>query len=344
MVQQTKLIRILSLDGGGIRGIIPARILVSLERKLQEIDHNPRAGIADYFDLIAGTSTGGILSCILLCPDGSDPHRPRFTAQEALEMYMEKGEDIFQLTLMQRIRSAGGILDEKYSANGLEKVLETYFDELTLSQLMKPCLITAYDIRQRKAHFFTQHDAQKKRSHNYYLRDVARATSAAPSYFEVSQIKALDNKQYPLVDGGVFANNPALCAYAEARQLKFSNRSHYPSASEMLILSLGTGSEERSYIYETARNWGMIEWIKPLFDIMMSGVSETVDFQLKQIYQAIEKPEQYLRISPSLGNASPDMDDASEENLQALFEAGEKCAEDYDREITELARMLIENK
>ena len=344
MVQQTKLIRILSLDGGGIRGIIPARILVSLEKKLQEIDHNPRASIADYFDLIAGTSTGGILSCILLCPDGSDPQRPRFTAQKALEMYMEKGEDIFQLTLMQRIRSAGGILDEKYSANGLETVLETYFNELRLSQLLKPCLITAYDIQRRRAHFFTQHDALRKRSHDFYLRDVARATSAAPSYFEVPRIKALDNERYPLVDGGVFANNPALCAYAEARQMKFSNRTDHPSASEMLILSLGTGSEERSYIYEAARNWGMIEWIKPLFDIMMSGVSETVDFQLKQIYEAIGKQVQYFRINPSLGNANPDMDDASEENLQALFEAGQKCAEGHDREITNFARMLIESQ
>lgn len=154
-----KLTRILSIDGGGIRGIIPGQLLVVLERKLQELEGGNSKSIADYFDLIAGTSTGGILTCLYLCP-GEDPAKPCFTAQEAVELYLERGDEIFDASLFQKLKSLGGAADEKYSADELEEVLDDYLDKLKLDQLIKPCLITAYDIKRRKAHFFTQHGAK----------------------------------------------------------------------------------------------------------------------------------------------------------------------------------------
>ena len=90
-----QLTRILSIDGGGIRGIIPGQVLVSVEKKLQNRTNNKNARIADYFDFLAGTSTGGILTCVYLCPDRNDKTIPRFTAQEALNLYLEHGQDIF---------------------------------------------------------------------------------------------------------------------------------------------------------------------------------------------------------------------------------------------------------
>src|SRR5512136_361904 len=115
----SEFIRILSIDGGGIRGIIPGQILALLEDKLQKRTGNPEARIADFFDFIAGTSTGGILTCIYLCPDPQNPARPRFTAQEAVEFYLQRGKKIFSRTLWQKIRSLWGIIDEKYSAEPL---------------------------------------------------------------------------------------------------------------------------------------------------------------------------------------------------------------------------------
>ena len=343
MATNSKLTRILSIDGGGIRGIIPGQILVALEKKLQQLDNNPKGKIADYFDMIAGTSTGGILACIYLSPEKAGSKKPRFSAKEAVDLYLERGDEIFDISFWHKIKSAGGVMDEKYAADELEDALNDYMGELKLSELIKPCLVSSYDIKRRKAHFFTQHDANTN-EHNYLVKEVARATSAAPTYFEVAKIKSLSNVTYPLIDGGVFVNNPTLCAYAEARKLKFDKFRQKPSAKNMLIFSLGTGTTSKPYYYQDAKDWGMVQWIKPIIDIMMSGVAETVVYQLKQIYDAVGTPEQYLRISPELGNANADMDDASMENLKALKVAGEKSAIKHDKDLTKLAEKLIENK
>src|SRR5207253_3171898 len=130
------------IDGGGIRGIIPGRVLVFLEEKLQEISGDSNTRISDAFDLIAGTSTGGILTCLYLCPD-SGSSRPRFSAAQAVDLYLQNGDDIFDVSIWKRISSVGGVADEKYSAAPLGKVLHDYFGDLQLSQLLKPCLVAA---------------------------------------------------------------------------------------------------------------------------------------------------------------------------------------------------------
>jgi len=330
--------RILSIDGGGIRGIIPGQVLVALEGKLKKHTRNEEARIADYFDLIAGTSTGGILACVCLCPAiGSELKKPHFSAEEAVELYFKRGEKIFDLSTRQRLQSVGGLVDEKYSAHELEEALGDYFQDLKLSDLLKPCLITAYDIRRRQAKFFTQHDAIENKMHDYYVKDVARATAAAPTYFELARIKSLTDVPYPLIDGGVFANNPALCAYAEVRN-KFKEK---PSAKDMAILSLGTGYIKKQYSYKAAKDWGAVEWIKPLIDVLMSGVSETVDYQMSQIFDSVDKPEQYLRINDELLFASPDMDDASSDNLINLKQDGTRIGEKFDDQLEAFIKYLV---
>lgn len=331
-----KLTRILSIDGGGIRGIIPGQILVTLEEKLKKATANENARIADYFDLIAGTSTGGILACAYLCPDQKDPLRPKFTAEEVVNLYLERGDEIFNVPLKHKIITAGGTIDEKYPSEELEDALNDYFGETKLSQLLKPCLISSYDIKRRQGHFFTQHDAIKKEGWDYFVKDVARATSAAPTYFECSKVKSLTNINYPLIDGGVFVNNPALCAYAEV------HNEYEVTARDMAILSLGTGYEKQAYNYNQAKDWGMLGWIKPLISIMMSGVSEVVDYQLRQIYSAVKAPGQYLRINTEFPiNVNSDMDDASQGNLNALKELGTETAQIFDNQLDEFVKLLV---
>jgi patatin-like phospholipase/acyl hydrolase len=331
-------IRVLSIDGGGIRGIIPGQVLVSLEEKLKRRTENDGARIADHFDLIAGTSTGGILTCLYLCPEeGGERKRPRFTAEEAVNLYLTRGGYIFDLSLWQIIKSAGGILDEKYDAGALEAALDDYFGELKLSDLIKPCLVTAYDIEDRSAKFFTQHDAIDDKEQDYYVKDVARATSAAPVYFEPEKVNSLKDVSCPLIDGGVFANNPTLCAYAEVRH-KFPGR---PRAKDMAILSLGTGYIKKKYEYEKAKDWGAISWIRPVIDILMSGVAEVVDYQIAQIYDAIECPAQYLRINSDLKYAKPEMDCVSGDNLENLKREGIRIAAEFDAELDAFIEFLL---
>lgn len=332
-----KLTRILSIDGGGIRGIIPGQILVALEEKLKKASKNPEARIADFFDLIAGTSTGGILACAHLCPDEKKPKRPKFDARQVVDLYLERGDEIFNIPFFHKMRTASGVTDEKYPSDQLEVALNDYFGEIKLSQLLKPCLITSYDIKRRQGHFFTQRDAARDEGWNYYLKDVARATSAAPTYFECSKVKSLTNITYPLVDGGVFVNNPALCAYAEVHH-EFGGI----TAKDMAILSLGTGFSKKSYDYNQAKDWGLVGWVKPLIDIMMSGVAEVVDYQLKQIYDAVGAPKQYVRINTELPiGVNADMDDASQQNLNALKELGSETAQRFSKHLDEFVDLVM---
>jgi patatin-like phospholipase/acyl hydrolase len=331
-----KLTRILSIDGGGIRGIIPGQILVALEEKLKKKAGNDNVRIADYFDLIAGTSTGGILTCAYLCPDKDNPSRPRYTAGQVVNFYLDRGNEIFDVPLKQKIITAGGTLDEKYPAEKLEGALKDYFGDTKLSELFKPCLITSYDIERRQAHFFTQKDAILKEGWNYYVKDVARATSAAPTYFECAKVTSLTNIGYPLIDGGVFVNNPAICAYAEV------HHQYNVRAKDMAILSLGTGYVKKSYDYNKAKDFGLVGWIKPLIDIMMSGVSEVVDYQLNEIFTAVKAPGQYVRINTEFPiTVNADMDDASKENLSALKELGTETAQKFDSQLDEFVNLLI---
>src|SRR5260370_12515238 len=177
--------KILSIDGGGIRGIVPGQVLIAIETKLQQRTGNPDARIADFFDFFAGTSTGGILTCVLLCPSLIDPKRARFSAKDAVKLYVENGSKIFDAGLWHKIVSLNGVLEEKYEAGGIDGWLEKYFGELRLSQLLKPCIITSYDIERRETKFFAQQDYSRLGDEaDFLVKDVCRATSAAPTYFE----------------------------------------------------------------------------------------------------------------------------------------------------------------
>jgi patatin-like phospholipase/acyl hydrolase len=337
--KKRKIIRILSIDGGGIRGVIPGQILVALEEKLKNATSDENTRIADHFDLIAGTSTGGILTCAYLCPapdNNNKSTRPKFTAREVVNLYLERGGEIFDIPLKHKLKSAGGKLDEKYPFEMLESALADYFGDTRLSQLLKPCLISSYDIKRRQAHFFTQHDAKKKQGWDFLVRDVARATSAAPTFFECSKVWSETHISYPLIDGGVFVNNPAMCAYAEV------HNKYKVAAERMALLSIGTGFEKKSYNYDKAKDWGLIGWIRPLLSIMMSGVSEVVDYQLRQVFSSVKASSQYLRINTEFpNNVDPDMDDASQENLNALKELGTETAQKYDSQIDEFVKLLL---
>lgn len=320
-----KKVRILSIDGGGIRGIIPGTILQYFESQIQEKTGNASAKLSDYFDMIAGTSTGGILASLYLTPN--EAGRPKYSAEEVLGLYLKKGGEIFHQSVWQKSKTLGGLLDEKYDAEALEEEMAEYFQETLLSDLLKPCLLTAYDIEHRKASFFR--NVHKENKHvDFKVKDAARATSAAPTYFEPAMITSLTGEEFALVDGGMFANNPAMCAYSDARGMDFSQllkdeaKPNNPRAKDMVIVSISTGSSKESYDYEKAKDWGMAAWIKPIIDILMSGNSDTIDYHLKQIFSTTEDPACYLRLEPKLEDHDPSMDNAKEENLADLHQLG----------------------
>jgi len=318
-------VRILSIDGGGIRGLIPAVIL-------DHIETTTGKPCCELFDLIAGTSTGGILGCGLTIP--GDGGRPKFAARDLIGLYAEHGGRIFDRSLWDGFRSLGGLTDEKYGEDGIEGLLKEYFGKAMLSQATTNLLVTAYDITARKPHFFKSWRAQGKRNksgeskhdRDFMMRDVCRATSAAPTYFEPAKIKSSSKNTFHLIDGGVFANNPGMCALSSARRL-------FPDEDSFLFLSLGTGETTREIPYAKAKNWGLAGWARPLLYIMFDGVSDTTDFHLRQ-----ELGIDYLRVQTVLGKGvNDDMDDAGDENIATLRGLGEQLVDGNRAKLDALA-------
>jgi patatin-like phospholipase/acyl hydrolase len=282
--------RILAIDGGGIRGIIPALVLTELER---------RAGrpVADLFDLVAGTSTGGILACALTRPEA----RP---AAELVDIYRTEGPKIFSRTPVRVITSVLGLADEKYDDTALNEALEHYLGDKLLGDAAPKLLLTSYDLEARTPKFFK---SWREEDHAVPARIAARATAAAPTYFEPVQLGKMG-----LVDGGVFANDPAMCAYAEARRIAPDERPY--------VVSLGTGQQTDPIHYRDAKGWGLVAWVRPLIDVVFDGVADTVDYQLREVVDDGD----YARFQIELSKANDAMDDASPGNLAALAQHAEE--------------------
>lgn len=334
----SKMIRVLSIDGGGVRGILPAKILVRLEELLQLYSGNTEARIGQYFDLIAGTSTGAILTSLYLCPEKSGSMDSKYKAQEILMFYINYASDIFHKNFLNRIGSVFGLFGAKYLPDNLENLLLEYLGDFRMEDLIKPCLIPAYDIVSGQAMFFNQMKAYRNDSFNYLVREVVRGSTAAPTYFPVAKIHDSYRNELALIDGGMFANNPALCAFIEA--CKFPS---HPSEKDILLLSLGTGSKDISYKYEKAKKWGNLQWAIPVIDIYGSSASQTVHHQLTHLYQGNGKADQYVRIDTELQkhHVAPNMDNVSEDNIKALLALGDLLVEEYDEVLKAFARRLV---
>jgi patatin-like phospholipase/acyl hydrolase len=293
--------RLLSIDGGGIRGLIPALVLAEVEK---------RSGKRTFelFDLIAGTSTGGILACALCAPEA-------LPAEQLVALYEEEGPTIFDRSVWQRIRSAEGLLDEKYDAGPLDRALERFLSDKRLSETKPDLLVPAYNMGDPGPYFFKSRKAREE-NEDFPLSQVARATAAAPTYFEPAELAG-----QALVDGGVFAANPAMCAFAEVMR--------FEPAADVFLLSLGTGQRTHKRSFDEVEDWGLVEWAKPILDVVFDGVSDAVDYQLRH---ALDDGH-YWRLQVELDRAADDLDDAGERNLRLLREQAERLIADRSADI-----------
>jgi patatin-like phospholipase/acyl hydrolase len=309
---------VLCVDGGGIRGVIPAMVLADLEERTGK--HT-----AELFDLIAGTSTGGIIALALTVP-GEDG-KPRWTANDLVGLYLTEGPRIFHHSIGRMLETGLGLLDEKYDAKPLDEALKTYLGDAMISEALTDVLVPSYDLEHRMPFFFKTDRAKEKPEHDWAMHEAARATAAAPTYFEPEKLTA-EGLTFALCDGGVFAANPAMCAYAEARR-------RHPRA-DIRLVSLGTGQLTRPLHYDQVKGWGLIEWARPLFDVVFDGVSDATDYELTQLLPASD----YTRFQVELVGASDSLDNANEQNLEALQRLArtliKERADDLERLATEL--------
>ena len=320
--------KILSIDGGGIRGIIPAIVLKKIEEETNQ-------ATAKTFDLIAGTSTGGLLA-LGLSKDGGEGKKERYTAGDLVDIYKNRGSNIFGRDhrrdsiaetlissvegLIQEASSLGdwvapiedfvlkarGIGDEIYSHEGLVNVLKCYFGEATLENIYRDIevMVTCYDIERRSPFFlkswYPTHGSVK-------IWEAARATSAAPTFFEPVQLQ-IGNKERNLIDGGIFINSPAVSAYAEAKRI-------FPDEKDFFVLSLGTGTFTKRLEYKEAKNWGKFGWSFHLLDCIFDGIQDAVDYQMNKFF---DQTHNYFRLTGNLNSDNDRMDNVDACNIKSL--------------------------
>ncbi|MEZ5831749.1 MAG: patatin-like phospholipase family protein [Dongiaceae bacterium] len=294
----------LAIDGGGIRGILPAMVLTDLERRTNR-------PIIDLFDMIVGTSTGGLIGLGLACP--GEGGRPRHTARDVVRLYEVEGKRVFSRSVWHKIRAVGNLADEKYPSAGLEEVLEGYFGDCRLKDALCDVVVPAYEIERRFPFFFKVSNARAKQYYDYPMKQVIRAATAAPTYFEPARIE-IDgpNDYYALVDGALFAYNPGMCAYTEVLD-------RFPDHDSIIMVSLGTGELTRRLPYDEVKGWGAARWAQPTFALMCDGICDVVDYQLQQLLPPTpDGMRQYYRFQARLDVGNDDMDDASSTNIRVL--------------------------
>ncbi|EHJ47415.1 Patatin [Solidesulfovibrio carbinoliphilus subsp. oakridgensis] len=302
--------RILCIDGGGILGLIPALVLAEIEARAGRL-----AG--SLFDLVAGTSTGGIIACAVAAG---------IPAGRVVDLYRQRGKDIFSRSWRHRLASGFGLLGPRYGAEGIEAALDDVFGDRKLSDCALDLLIPAYDIEARCSVLFKSAKASDSRR-DYYLRDVCRATSAAPTYFPPARINSLAGEEATLVDGGIYANNPAACALAQAAKAG--------SIGDVAMVSLGTGQLTRPYLYEAAQGWGLAAWVRPLLDCMFDGQSDTAAHQCQALLG-----DRAIRLQPALPRDLA-MDDAGESALATLEAIARGLIADQDALLDKICEMAL---
>jgi hypothetical protein len=285
--EKPKRFKILSLDGGGIRGLVSAYMLLEIEKQLKENGEPP---IREYFDMIAGTSTGSILAAGIALG---------YPIEELIDIYEKRGLEIFPYQKLYdwkrlKLLFKYGISAPKFSNEGLINLLkkEKRFQKqeedgtyryITLQEVGKDVgkdekkpivLILAFDTIYRNTTFFTNDSLAAKNKrwfNNIPLWEICVSSASAPTFFPAYELKYREQDKedwtFPHVDGGVTANNPSLCAIARA--IKLGHK-----LEDISLLSIGTGENKNPLIFNKIVRWGLIEWGLRISDVFMEGQAE----------------------------------------------------------------------
>jgi hypothetical protein len=339
-------VRILSIDGGGVRGIIPAMILAEIEQRTNQ-------PIANSFDYVIGTSTGGILALGLTVPAPNKPHAPRYSAQDLVDAYEREAQQIFPSDPLRSIR---GIARPKYPPDGLERVLAAKFGDVRVEDALTSVMVTSYALETRQ-HFVFSSETDNAL---FYMRDAARATSAAPTYFapfrfriapEVVEAEWKNTPDSPrkrtdlsLIDGGVFANNPTTYGIAQVRRIeeRIGDDRRYGERRPWLIISLGTGEISSSASFSDVENswrWGLVDWASPLVDIMFAESGMTEEWGDWSLFTKLG--DYYFRLQPtSLTKATAALDDASPKNMKELRQIARAYVDTHKKTFDKIVALL----
>ena len=354
---------ILSIDGGGMRGIIPAHIISRIDELIKEM--NEDKPLYSFFDLVAGTSTGGLIALAMTTSplitnlkkeEGDDilytyeteplSFIDKFKGKKQkeslnptlitkgtdcstlIDIYKKEGKNIFKA----ESRFFGSLLKDKYDSKHIESFLFNTFKNSKMNQCLTPTMVVSYDASNGIPFIFNSWEDK-----DYFVRDAARATSAAPTYF--SPFNFYDKKDKVtrhFIDGGIIANNPVLMAYSEARKL-------YPNCKKFHILSLSTANNEFSMI-EFDISGGIMGWIDPSRGAPIQKIATSSQMQLASCVAENIKDVEYTRLHYNLKGDSFKLDDISTKAINTLLDSAEQLFNKEKDTIMKFVNKMIKRK
>ncbi|KAI7735250.1 hypothetical protein M8C21_030824, partial [Ambrosia artemisiifolia] len=329
------LITILNIDGGGIRGIIPGVILQYLESELQALD-GEEARLADYFDVISGASTGGLITVMLTAPN--ETNRPLYAAKDIVPFYVENSPKIFPQVggpFAGIIKLSKTLVGPKYNGEYLKNLVTSLLGTTKLSQTLTNVVIPTFDIRDMQPVIFSSFQVPREPSMDAQLSDICIGTSAAPTYLPAHYFQNAD-REFNLIDGGIAANNPSLVAIGEVTRQVLKADPNFPDIKPLeydryLLISIGTGTQKQTPKFDAkmAAKWGVLEWLTnhgstPLIEAFTQASADLVVMHNNVIFETLNSVDNYLRIQDdTLTGDLASVDIATKENLDGLVKVGE---------------------
>ncbi|MBP9693071.1 MAG: patatin-like phospholipase family protein, partial [Alphaproteobacteria bacterium] len=292
----------------------------------------PLESFGDMFSVIAGTSTGGIITLGMRARSQMKVEKMKPGMQGLVDLYETQGETIFTPKakgLFTKVFSP--LTSNKYLATPLEGILETYFGDLTLKDLHAPTLVTTYDLGNEILYLFNSSEAKNNPSHDYKLKYAARATSAAPTYFPAVKVLSEAGEERIFIDGGVTANNPTLLAYLEAQKLHPKDRFY--------VVSLGCGMMPL-FTPQNREGGGLLQWAGDIFPV----VSNSSNFMTENLMSTSTqlRKDGYMRIQFDLAEKVKEMDSTDKQNIQYLKGYAKRAIDNKNHKIHQIKTFLLE--
>jgi len=288
--------RILSIDGGGLRGVVPLTIL----KKVEELTGKP---IWQSFDLIAGTSTGGLIASALTIPKGGVFQKNKYGLDDVLSIYLNRGQEIFpprRNVFGKIIGGANATINPKFSDKGIAKVFHDVCGEARMADCLTNIMLCTYDLTNNVPLFFKSRISRVSPEQNALIYDACRATSAGPTYLPAYEFFYPNGKENPdrlCIDGGVYVNNPSLSALSEFSRHNegygYTGVDGDIDYDDVFVLSIGTGTYSGRITASEAKNKGELFWATRISDVMMRGVNRTTDYEMTEMM----KTGNYLRLT-----------------------------------------------
>lgn len=336
-----RVFTILCIDGGGIRGVVPARIL-------QEIEERTGKPIAELFDMVGGPSTGAIVGAGLVVPDPDEPHKPKHSALELKNFYYQHGPKIFPEMKFKSIRKLSS--NVMYDPKPLEEALEQNFGDAKMKDALTHLMIPATDIKNFRPVWMNSFKGQKDMSPEGWgslpMKDAVRAATTAPTYFPSKYYKTTPNEDMPnvthrhaLIDGGFFAGNTMRRMMTQAKKLA-------PPDAEIVMVHVGTGDVDHSLSPEEFNKLGPIGLVSKgngnlLISLVTSmGALDVEDDIRDEIGDRLYSFDGMINRADNPDDPTPTMDDASLENLKALERFAERIIKENNSEMDRLCKML----